>query len=228
MQVLELRQLYFPTKYAIANPDEPDDKTVHLQTIGIFICLNNGFDLNLPVTLNREKDTSDFDLFFAVRLAKIAQISVGDFLDYHLSKSFNDDFEGFRAYLQLLFLRFRSLNLSPKTNEMPLLTDMLYQAVKIWISQKVSPKTKSENLRKILMKNKAVEEPFFTVLAPFFEQVPHTHLRILIAGEANQTPLFYNGTCSRFVHTFQVACDMGLVVSLKTEVRDWIVRQALN
>lgn len=225
IDILERRQLVFPAKhaYAIANADDPDDKAIHLENAGICIRFHEGFDLNLPVAPSRETDGGDFDLLFAARLAKIAPLSVGNFLTYHLSKNFGDDFQWFKSYLQLLFMQFRSAGATPETSDAQLLTDATEQAVQIWLSQKSQQTVNGDNC-KINVRDTQAADVLFAVLAPYFGKELHAPLRTLIAGGMNDTPLFFNGTGSQFVHAFQEACDVGLIISMKTEVRDWIVQ----
>jgi len=228
MDVLKRRQLFFPAEdaYAIANADEPDDKAVHLENAGICIRFNEGFDLNLPVAPSRETDGGDFDLLFAAMLAKIVPLSVGNFLEYHLSKNFRDDFQGLKSYLQLLFLQYGSVGATSGTSDVPLLSDTAEQAVQIWLSQKSQP-TVNGDYRKIKIRDTPAADALFAVLAPYFGKEIHGSLRTLIAGGTSETPLFFNGTCSQFVHVFQEACEMGLIVSPKIKVRDWIVQHFL-
>ena len=228
IRVLERRQLFFPAKhaYAIANADEPDDKAIHLEYAGICIRLDKGFDMTLPVTPSRETDADDFDLLFAARLAKTAPLSVGNFLEYHLSKNFRGNFQGFKSYLQLLFLQYGMAGATPGTSAMPLLTDAIGQAVQIWLSQQAQQSGTGDHF-KINLKDKSVEDALFNALAPYFSKDLHAPLQILTAGGPSETPLFFSGTCSQFVHVFQEACEMGLIVSSKIEVRDWIVQNFL-
>lgn len=221
MRVLTRRNLYFPAAhaFAIANSDEPEDDVSHLESAGICICLNKGFDLCLPVTLTRENDANDFDLLFAARLAQTAPMQTFGFLDYHFSQNFQGDLSRFKSYLQVLILQYGPTN---TTSGPVVLTDSTLQLLELWQAQKVQP-SESELKGGILVKSELAANALFTVLAPYFEPNQQTALQTLISGGEYEHPLFFKGTCSQFVHVFQEACDQGLVISLKTEVRDWIV-----
>lgn len=117
LEVYNRRSLIFSPQhaFAIADPDETDQSEERLVYQGVLVFAAIAYDLRVPVVLNRELDVEQFDFFFALKLLKVPQMRMDDFLDFQMKTNFNGNSVLFTRFLRKL-LRYVYEELSTLTH----------------------------------------------------------------------------------------------------------------
>jgi hypothetical protein len=243
IRVMERRNLSFDRKYihAIADPDHEGENDSMLLAHGFMIAGSFGYEMDLPILLSKETDQKDFDLFFALRWAKLDFTDSSKFFDFHLTQSFQNDLNEYVTYIRQIFWQYRALkNKQPTLNDYAkksFLTPIHEQSFAQWLNYKSSTGLSIEKKiahvlpvneqERLVIISQPAQEVIFSILQRFFAETDHAMLRHVLDGYETSSPLFFKNQGKSLIEVFRECHHRNLIHSSKKAVRDWIVNNFL-
>ncbi|MBK8425118.1 MAG: hypothetical protein IPL27_03645 [Lewinellaceae bacterium] len=246
IRVMERRNLSFERKYiyAIADPDHEGENDSMLLAHGFMVAGSFGYEMDLPVLLFKEKDEKDFDLFFALRWAKLDFTDSTKFFDFHLKQTFQYDLNACSSYIRQIFWQYRALGKDQSTlddyAQKLILTPVHEQSIDLWLNNKatigpsnsvfekkiatVLPATDQERM---IIIDVPTQEVIFSILQRFFAETDHAMLQHVFDGYETSSLLFFKNQGKSLIEVFRECHHRNLIHSSKKAVRDWIVKNFL-
>lgn len=239
-RVMERRNLSFDRKYiyAIADPDHEGENESMLLAHGFMIAGPLGYEMDLPIHLSRDKDENDFDLFFALRWAKLDFTDNSRFFDFHLRHTFQNDLDTFSTYIRQQFWQYRTLksdlpssdDYAQKSFLLPAHEQSFSQWLDIKKSNGLSIEKKNADVlpindqERLVVISQQAQEVIFSILHTYFSQTDHASLRHVLNGYTAPMPLFFKYRSKEFIEVFRESYYQNHISSPKKAVRDWIVK----
>ena len=248
--VMERRNLSFDSKYiyAIADPDHEGENDSMRLARGFMVAGSNGYEMDLPIILSKDKDEKDFDLFFALRWAKLDFTDSTKFFDLHLKKNFKNDLDEFSSYVRQIIWQYETFKIDRTAlkfdSKVQLLNNKHERSFELWMSTKKLSnvvETVTEELETIVpnilgtpeaaslpviihFRKSEVEKALFETLKIYFEEQHWAPLQSLLAGQTIEGFVDFKGNTKRLVTYFLKLDDMKMVQSSKAELQRWLTQ----
>lgn len=247
IRVMERRNLSFERKYiyAIADPDHEGENDSMLLVHGFMVAGSFGYEMDLPVLLFKEKDEKDFDLFFALRWAKLDFTDSTKFFDFHLKKNFKNDLDEFSSYVRQIIWQYETFKIDRTAlkfdSKVQVLNNKHERSFELWMSTKKlsnvlpdklepiipnTPETPSATPLPVIIhfRKSEVEKALFETLKVYFEEQHWPPLQSLLAGKTIEGFVDFKGNTKRLVTYFLKLDDMKMVQSSKAELQRWLTQ----